>query len=394
MNDTNDTLGLWQRLLEPGSADLLAAAGDIDPRNVASIERLRRDWPAELVAAALQLAAARRAARSKFPQANELIADVAGVEQATSHLVAEHKALRFQAIAPTRVVDLCCGIGGDAMSLVRVADVLAIDQNPLRAWMCDRNAGCATEVADVSSIELSDEVVHLDPARRVESGARKGRRAWQFEDYEPGPAFIADLLRRCPDAAIKLGPGVDLDALPAAATTEIELITERGTLVQAVLWSGRLARQPGGRSATCLPEGFTIRGEPTFPDVSPGGRCGRFLLVPDAAAERSGLLGTLAAELGATEVHPGLGLLTADAVEPTPWVHRFEVIEQMPFRPRRLRAWLATHGAGVVEVKTRGRAVDPDSLQRTLRGRGEAGFTVFVLRLGRRLVAVITRRVA
>jgi len=51
-------------------------------------------------------------------------------------------------------------------------------------------------------------------------------------------------------------------------------------------------------------------------------------------------------------------------------------------------------GAGVVEVKTRGGAVDPDRAQRRLRGPGETPFTVFVLRWDRQIIAMVTRRLA
>jgi len=46
----------------------------------------------------------------------------------------------------------------------------------------------------------------------------------------------------------------------------------------------------------------------------------------------------------------------------------------------------------VVEVKTRGRAVNPDALQKRLRGTGRTTFTVFIYRHEQRLLAHITRR--
>lgn len=64
----------------------------------------------------------------------------------------------------------------------------------------------------------------------------------------------------------------------------------------------------------------------------------------------------------------------------------------MPWIEKRVRAWLREHRAGVVEVKTRGRAVDPDALQNRLRGGGDEPYVVFVLRLGRAIEAIIARR--
>jgi hypothetical protein len=64
----------------------------------------------------------------------------------------------------------------------------------------------------------------------------------------------------------------------------------------------------------------------------------------------------------------------------------------MPWRLSRVRECLASLDAGVVEVKTRGGAVEPDAAQRALRGPGQRGLTVFVLRFGRRVEAIVTER--
>jgi hypothetical protein len=385
---------LWERLMEPSNDALREAAGRVEVFDAAAIEGLRRHWPVELVAAAVELTLARRKARRKFPHADELVADVAGVEQATSHLVAEHKARRYAAL-PTHqrsraVVDLCCGIGGDAMSLTRVAAVRGIDVSPLRAWMTARNAGCPAEAADVRSRPLDGAIFHLDPARR--SALRTERRFWRYEDCEPGPDFIERLLRTCPDGAIKLGPGVDFDALPPGEDREVEIINERGTLVQAILWCGRLALHAGARTATRLPESLSCTGVPRPWPRPPVGGFGRFLVLVDPAVERAGLAGVVCRTLPVDEVHPGLGVLTSDEPVDDPWLTMFEVLARMPWRIERIGAWLEANGAGVVEVKTRGGAIDPDDVQRRVRGSGAASFTLFGLRLDRKLVAVITRR--
>jgi hypothetical protein len=387
----------WERLLGPEGAGLRTEIVGDAPIEPATLARWRRAWPRDLVDAAIELARARAAAAARFPDADRLVADRAGVEQATSHVVATHKAARFAGLdADDRpVLDLCCGIGGDTMALARVTEVVGVDESPLRAWMAGRNAGCATRTANVETLTDLAGVVHLDPARRDEGdGGTGGRRRWRYEDYRPGPAFIARVLDDATDAAIKLGPGVDLAALPLDPGREIEIIAERGTLVQAVLWSGRLARHPGARTATRLPEGRSFTGTPVPPPEGDSA-IGRFLLVPHPAVERADLTGAVCAALGAggpaRDVHPGLGLLTADAPVDSPWLDAHEVLAVMPWRPPRVRAWLAARHAGIITVRTRGGAVDTDHAQRALRGPGDETMTVFVLRLGVKVVAVATR---
>ena len=381
------SIDTWLRLTAPPAAPLVADAAACDPQDVRAVARLRRAWPAALVAAALDLAAARRKARVKFPDvADTLVADAQGVEQATSRLVADHKALRFvECGGRALVVDLCCGIGGDAMGLAAAGlKVLAIDRDPASAWATRQNVRCHAAAADVTELGLNGLLHHVDPSRRA-----GGRRLWRYEDYQPGPTFIEQLIRRCPDGAVKLGPGIDLRASPkhAAGPRELEFISERGTLVQAVLWTGRLAR--GVRTATLLPQRQTVAGQPGLPPLGPAKR---YLLQVNPALERAELIGELCRLLDVAAIHPDLGLLTADEPVDSPWLVAFELTASMPWRIGKLRTYLGQHNAGVVEVKTRGKAVDTDQAQAQLRGSGDARFTVFALRQGRKLTAMVTRR--
>jgi hypothetical protein len=258
--------------------------------------------------------------------------------------------------------------------------------------MAHHNARCMVCVADVSGIDLENEVFHIDPSRRTCGPNRARRRLWRYADYEPGPDVIEALLDRNPDGGAKLGPGVRLADLPRPAEREIELINERGTLVAAMLWAGRLATNPGARTATLLPQGHTLSAPPEPAVPSRRTTFDRYLLLPDPAVERAELLGHLCHTLDLAAPLPALGLLTASRRPESPWLAPFEVCEDLPWRPRRVKAWLKARGAGIVEVKTRGRAVDPDQAQRMLRGPGEERYVVFVLRLGRCVRALITRR--
>ncbi|MBT8486246.1 MAG: hypothetical protein KJO43_11740 [Phycisphaerae bacterium] len=387
--DPDDPLTRWRTLLEPASQPLLdaVAAGDTD--DAATIAAIRRRWPASLVSTAIELVRARRRAAAKFPAvASRLVADVEGVEQATSARVAAHKATRFRAAGCPRVLDLCCGIGGDAMALVNVTDVTAVDLDPLRLWMCGVNAGCATQIADVATLDPAGVAIHLDPARRDEAGRRH-----RYADYRPGPDVLAALLSAADAGAIKLGPGVDFDALPDTDRREIELISDGRALVQAVLWSGALARQPGLRTATMLPAGVSFTAAPDRPaDVPAEDERVAFLAVPDPALERAGLLGPWLREHAGWELHPGLGIVASEDDLSSPWFTSFACLAHLPWREKHLRATLRTLDAGIVEVKTRGGAVDTDRWQRTLRGDGAETLTVFALRRDHRITAWVTRR--
>ncbi|MEL7484971.1 MAG: hypothetical protein AAFN41_11550, partial [Planctomycetota bacterium] len=100
----------------------------------------------------------------------------------------------------------------------------------------------------------------------------------------------------------------------------------------------------------------------------------------------------LAESLGVGALHPKLGVLTSDERVESRWLTGFRVLERMPWRVERVREAVASLGGGIVEVKTRGGAADPDRAQRELRGTGERTLTVFVLRFGSAIEAIITER--
>lgn len=391
-------ISAWAPFAELAAHPRLLADAAAGPLDAEAVMRLRRRYPAELVAQAVDLLKARRKAEAKFGEhAAAMLVDVTGVEQASSLHVARHKAKRFAAAGVQHVADLCCGIGGDAAALAEVAQVLAVDHDFNKAWMARHNVAAITDrrcdaaAADVTRLNLRGvEAFHIDPDRR-----RDGRRVHDYEDMEPGPEFLERLIEECDAGAIKLGPGVELDDLPSG---EIELIQRGSTLVQAVLWTGRLAQLGDDeRRATKLPAGGT-RAEPASfaggADVPlPVGEARRYLLAVEPAIERAGLMAALCEELGVAAIHPALGLLTADEEVRSEWLTPFELLEVLPWRPGKVKAWLRANDGGIVEVKTRGGAVNPDVVQRQLRGSGSTPYTLHILRMERKVVCFITRRV-
>jgi len=389
-------LGHWRRLVEPAAQPLLEHAAAIDPTDVSAVARLRRRWDKPLVDAALQLTAARRKAAGKFGErADRLVADPEGIEQASGATVARYKAQRLCEAEGGVVVDLACGIGGDAMGLVEAGvGVLAVDRDPLRAWMASRNAGCPAAATDVMSLALEGRLCHLDPSRRSEAG-----RSRSMQQSVPAPEVIEVIRRQCAGLALKLSPAVDAAELPWAG--ELEFISDGGRLVQAVLWTRALAGvvpngghhepAPSRRATRVNGERITtLEGEP---GPAPLGRMGRYLFTVEPAVERAGLMGSLCERHGIVSVHPSLGLLTGDEPVESDWLTGFELLAQMPWRLKHVRQWLRDNGGGLVEVKTRGRAVDPDRVQQQLRGDGDTPYTVFIMRWDQTRYALITRRV-
>lgn len=370
-------------LLTPEGRALLDEVRGTDPAGeLAVATRLRREHPAELVSAALGQARLRQRAAAKFgaQDAERMFFTPNGVEQSTRTSVATHRAHRFRDLGVTSVADLCCGIGGDAIALARAGiRVLAVDRDALTAAVARANAealGLAGLIevreADVTEVDTSAyDAVFVDPARRGGRG-----RIFDPEAYSPPLSWAVDTALKAPRAALKVAPGIPHEAVPAEA--EAEWISDGGDVKEAVLWFGT---GPGRVRATLLPGPRTLlgRGLPD-PEVRP---VGRFLYEPDGAVIRAHLVAEVAEELDGGLLDETIAYVTADTLRPTPYARAYEITDRLPFNVKKLKALLREREVGILTVKKRGSAVEPEELRRKVlpKPHGRNTATVFLTRV-------------
>ena len=349
---------------------------------------LRRQYPNDLVRAALSLHELRRKAKGTFTRGDSMWLDRVGLEQSTSEAVARHKALRFEG----PVWDLCCGIGGDAVALAERCEVTAVDLNPAACLRAEWNAevyGVASRVktlcADVASLTELTGRVHIDPDRRAGSGGRVSR----VEDYEPGLPFLKELMTRCRGGAIKVGPASNFGG--KFDGVEIELVSLSGECKEATIWFGDLAGKAPFR-ATALPSGETIAGHPL--DASAAlAPLGRYLYDPDPAVVRAGMIDLVAERFGLNRLDGAEEYLTGDNLAVSAFVEPFEVLADLPNNESDLRAWLRTSDFGQLEIKCRHIPIQADVLRRRLPLPGDQPGTLVFARCDGKARAIVARRV-
>ncbi|MEV0260819.1 methyltransferase domain-containing protein [Streptomyces sp. NPDC050617] len=379
-SDAGDA-GFAALLTEEGQR-LLAELRDHEPaQELATATRLRRDHPAELVSAALGMARLRQRAVAKFgaEDAYRMYFTPGGVEQATRAAVAAHRARRFAELGVRSVADLCCGIGGDAIALARAGiSVLAVDRSEATCEVVRANAAALgldhlIEVrrADVADVDTSGcDAVFVDPARRGGRG-----RIFDPEAYSPPLSWAVEAARTARHAALKIAPGIPHEIIPAEA--EAEWISDGGDVKEAVLWFG--AGAPGARGATLLPGPHTLRGA-GLPDPEPG-PVGAFLYEPDGAVIRAHLVADVARQVGGRLIDPTIAYVTADELRPTPYATAYALTDVLPFNLKKLKAIVRERGIGVVVVKKRGSAVEPEELRRKLKPSGPNSCVIFLTRV-------------
>lgn len=377
----NDHLASLSLLLTPEGRALLDVVRDTDPADeLAVATRLRREHPAELVSAALGQARLRQRAVAKFgaADAGRMFFTPNGVEQSTRASVATYRARRMRELGIGSVADLCCGIGGDAVALARAGiRVLAVDRDPATAAAARANAeglGLADLVevreTDVTEVDTSGyDAVFVDPARRGGRG-----RIFDPEAYSPPLSWAVEAARKAPHAALKIAPGIPHEAIPDDA--EAEWISDGGDVKEAVLWFGTA---PGAIRATLLPgpRPLLSRGLPD-PEVRP---VGRYLYEPDGAVIRAHLVAEVADDLDGGLLDATIAYVTADELRPTPYATAYEITDRLPFNVKKLKALLREREVGVLTVKKRGSAVEPEELRKKVKPQGPNAATVFLTRV-------------
>ncbi len=358
----------------------LAAVGRYDPATaLATASRLRASgYPADLVAAALTQARLRLRAQEKFgAAADRMLFTPDGLEQATRARVAVLRATRIaRFVGAGRVVDLCCGIGGDLLALAGAGvAVEGVDIEPATAAVAASNVaslGLAAPVTcgDATAVDLAPfDAVVLDPSRRA-----GGRRVFDPDAYRPPWPFVEAVLRR--DSCVKVAPGIPHARIPAGV--EAEWVSDAGAVKEAALWSGALTTVP--RRATLLPAGATLVGSDA--GAPPVRAPQRWLYEPDGAVIRAHLVAEVAALIDGALLDRRIAYLTSPARFDTPFARAYEVTDVLPFSLRRLRTLLRSRDVGVVTIKKRGSAVEPETLRRQLRLSGSEHAVVVVTRIG------------
>jgi len=412
------------------AGDPTAAASSRLQPTAAQLQRTRaRLGSPELASAVWRLALARRKGRTKFADADRLWLDLVAVEQATAPAVALWKASRLVSAAggsygsrPTVILDLCCGVGSDALALAQVgANLVALDRDAgmiqrvtwnARVRGVDKYLRGVVGNAAHPPCRLIGGWLHVDPDRRPGQDHRRARqrRAVTIAGYQPGPDVLERLIERTQGGAVKFSPADDWPDFAArlearGIAVEVEVISWMRECKEATLWYGAAAEVAGARRrATALPSGRTwtdcdarrVADGTLWPSSPSRESCprGAFLFDPDPCLERAGLLDGFARAWGLTRLEPALGcdwlMIHGDEAETmerdrlaslNSWGGLYRVESEGPADLKFWRARLREMGVGRVVVKTQRWPEPAEAVQRRLTWDATArleGWTLFL----------------
>jgi hypothetical protein len=314
----------------------------------------------------------RRRATAKFDDPSHWLFTDDALQQATAQAVAEHRAWR---LAGSVVHDVTCSIGAELAALrVSAREVIGSDIDPVRLAMARHNVGdVALCRADALRPVTRDAVVLADPARRG-----SGRRRFDPLDYTP-PLDQLLVVYDERDLVVKCAPGIDFDQVRRLGFDgEIEITSLHGSVREACLWPSGFTAPGVRRRATVLDSAEQVTD--AEPDDCAVTAVGRWIVDPDGAVVRAGLVRHYAARHGLWQLDPDIAYLSGD--ELPEGVRGFEVLDEIAYGEKRLRQALSAHDAGAVEILVRGVDVDPDVLRKRLKLRGSQQVSVVITRIG------------
>ena len=314
--------------------------------------------------ALVELVQARRA--GKLPE--NWLMDSESVQQATPPVVAAWRAEVLKAAGVEAAVDVTCSIGTELHALAATGlRALGGDLDHQRLRMARFNVPEVPVVrmdalrpafaGDLKSGALKSGVVVADPARRNSSG-----RITKLDDLQPPLPELMDCYDKL---VVKCAPGIDYSEFDG----HVEVVSVDGGVKETCLYSPAILGR--GRRAVVM-GASSVKETVTSdePDTDRVGGVGRYIVDPDGAIVRAGLVRQYAARHGLWQLDPHIAYLTGD--ELPAGVRGFEVVEEVPLK--KARSALVGLGAKSVEILVRGVDVDPDELRKKWKlKKGNAG---------------------
>lgn len=366
------------------SAAGTAALAEVDALPFTDSSRLHdvgvaRKLLGESFAPVVETVLLRRRAAAKLDGASSWLFTDDALQQATASAVARHRAARF---AGRDVHDVTCSIGADLSALSQVAArCVGSDLDEVRLAMARANVpGQLVVRADALRPVSRAGAVTADPARRDSAGRRK----WNPSDFVPPLDELASVYAGV-DLAVKCAPGIDFAVAPWA--DEIEVVSLDGAVREACLWTRGLATPGVSRRASVLHGTSSWTITDAEPDDCPVAPPGAWVVDPDGAVVRAGLVRHYAARHGLWQLDERIAYLSGDV--PPPGIRAFRVLDHGHYTEKSLKSLLKTRGIGRLEILVRGLDVDPNTLRKRLKLSGPSEATVVLTRVGSKPVFLL-----
>ena len=354
-------------------------------------------------------------------------------EQSTPHRVA---AVRAGWIAGDvrRVIDVCSGIGGDAIAIARRGfELAAIDADPMMTSALEHNLIAATGssahrvvTGQVPMVDVAGDVLHVDPDRR-DPDCRDGgadRRATDADYFSPTLVDIIAMSKNFRASIIQLAPATRIDPTSFdGVSPSIRVWTSVGREVKTQDWLlgdltafEHVTQRDGAVDDASDRIACVIGKAAAYFRGGTGGSCGKaeqiepgmVMVDPDPAIRAAGLTEAFATAMNLRAIGGPAGFLIGppDAqIDPPDAGTNQERLDRLAVTgrviatgsvdDRRVRKMLRSNGVYAETIKVRGLSADPAKLRKRYGDRGKSDrnlepATLWLSRVGGESNAVLT----
>ncbi len=374
---------------------------NLNPLKIAKL--LRKTIDPQLAALVMEQSQLRIRARRKFDNADSMFFTGRSLEQSTSLLIANYKAKRFSKVS--RVADICCGIGGDLMSIAKrdsaipIFETVGVDSDPIASRFAAANLNAVgidnarVECCQFESFDLKDfDGIHVDPDRRSNGRTVKG------SFFEPSlPSVFERLALNRQLIGIKVAPATEVE--PFAFPVEREWIGGWRECKQQVLWAGPQVEE-GARVATVvakdgahchfrLPDSAEQVGPPKMAE-----EIGPYIYEPHASVLAAGLGEAIADKYSMQYLARGIAYMNSDRVHSSaePILKGYRVDKVMQVDLKQIQKSLREMEVGHLIIKKRGvDQVLADNISR-LKLSGDQKATIILTRHNKSRRAILVTR--
>ena len=331
---------------------------------LSTAKRLRKTVSPSRAAIIMEQANLRIRARRKFEHADQMFFSGKSLEQSTSSVLADYKAKRFAGVQ--RLADVCCGIGGDLISLAQresnaaAMETVGIEKGPLIAHLANANlAALNVGNAKVLSCSFEDfdiapfDGLHFDPDRRVKGRTTSG------DLFAPSMPDIFDRLKQEQQlVAIKVAPATEVDV--PKYPIEREWIGDWRECKQQVVWAGPGIAEAVQTATIVANDGTSFQFRhpeneavdvPEVADTIP-----KYIYEPHASILAARLRDAVASRYSLRPISRGVAYLGSDSLltDVEPLLKRYRVDDVLPVDLKLIQKKLTQMGVGELVLKKRG----------------------------------------
>ena len=356
---------------------------------------LRKECGEELTRELIEVASIQAKAIKKFGE-GVWMATSRAIEQASDRSAAAYKASLMKELD---ILDLCGGIGGDAMGFAACGRVVTVDRDPQMTSMAAENlrsietTQAAAVCADVerfvkhlggTSLRCG---IHIDPDRRADN-----RRTIDPFAYSPGLDFVNHVAATAQACWVKLAPAAELPQ-DVSQTFHRQWISVAGSVREQSLLRGDCfvgaGLQRNERSAVKVHrDGASCTFACSMPESGSNANLSSsplsYLYDLDPAVRAAGLSEAFAIRHSLNMLSDASGFFTSDhAIPVTPLVQSFKTIWTGPADLKQIKKQLSLYSCSLQAIKVRGTDHDPAKLAKQLKQSDAHERIAAVLLIGR-----------